>query len=194
MGPPACAWVAPAGPALVVVPRYAPGVPTRLTPLSGTEAFLSPALHAVNLLPHGIAGAGALGRLVAQSPCYALTMSDLDEACALVLGLVEATAPMTPGAGRGRGRPGAACGAAWCSARRSDRRSDRRGDWRRPDRRAGRQRGRYDDVGQLLILLNTSAASVWERCDGTTTLDEMARQPCRRRTRTTRPTSARTLP
>ncbi len=34
----------------------------------------------------------------------------------------------------------------------------------------------YDDVGQLLILLNTSAASVWERCDGTTTLDDMVRQ------------------
>jgi Coenzyme PQQ synthesis protein D (PqqD) len=33
----------------------------------------------------------------------------------------------------------------------------------------------YDDVGQLLILLNTSAAVVWERCDGTTTLDELVR-------------------
>ncbi len=92
----------PSRPALVVVPRYAPGVPTRLTPLSDTEAFLSLALHAVNLIPHGIAGAAALGRLVAQSSCYALTMSDLDEACALVLGLVEATTAVTPGAGRGR--------------------------------------------------------------------------------------------
>jgi len=27
----------------------------------------------------------------------------------------------------------------------------------------------YDDVGQLLILLNPGAAAVWERCDGTTT-------------------------
>ena len=69
-----------------MVPRYAAGVPTRLTPLSDTEAFLSLALHAVNLLPHGVAGSAALGRLVAQSDCYALTMSDLDEACALVLG------------------------------------------------------------------------------------------------------------
>jgi hypothetical protein len=34
----------------------------------------------------------------------------------------------------------------------------------------------YDEVGQLLILLNTSAAAVWERCDGTTTLDVMARE------------------
>jgi hypothetical protein len=31
----------------------------------------------------------------------------------------------------------------------------------------------YDEVGQLLILLNTSAASVWELCDGTTTMDDM---------------------
>jgi Coenzyme PQQ synthesis protein D (PqqD) len=31
----------------------------------------------------------------------------------------------------------------------------------------------YDDVGQLLILLNTSAAAVWERCDGRTTVDDM---------------------
>jgi hypothetical protein len=31
----------------------------------------------------------------------------------------------------------------------------------------------YDEVGQLLILLNTSAATVWELCDGTTGLEEM---------------------
>ena len=30
----------------------------------------------------------------------------------------------------------------------------------------------YDDVGQLLILLNTSAAAVWERWDGATTLGD----------------------
>lgn len=31
----------------------------------------------------------------------------------------------------------------------------------------------YDDVGQLLILLNAGAAEVWERCDGATTFAEM---------------------
>jgi Coenzyme PQQ synthesis protein D (PqqD) len=31
----------------------------------------------------------------------------------------------------------------------------------------------YDDVGQLLILLNTSAAAVWERCDGSTAIGDM---------------------
>jgi hypothetical protein len=34
----------------------------------------------------------------------------------------------------------------------------------------------YDDVGQLLILLNTSAAAVWERCDGATPVDAMVRE------------------
>ncbi len=34
----------------------------------------------------------------------------------------------------------------------------------------------YDEVGQLLILLNSSAATVWELCDGTTTLDDMVRE------------------
>ena len=87
-------------PRLVVLPRYESGAPTRLMPLSDTEAFLSLALHAVNLLPHGAAGSAALGRVVAQSDCYALTMSDLDEACALVQGLVEGTTPPAVALGR----------------------------------------------------------------------------------------------
>lgn len=50
----------------------------------------------------------------------------------------------------------------------------------RPTRRAGASTvalddnlAVYDDVGQLLVLLNTSAAAVWEHCDGVTTLDDM---------------------
>jgi len=31
----------------------------------------------------------------------------------------------------------------------------------------------YDDVDQLLILLNPSAAAIWEFCDGVTTADDM---------------------
>ena len=31
----------------------------------------------------------------------------------------------------------------------------------------------YDDVGQLLILLNPGAAAVWECCDGSTTFREL---------------------
>jgi hypothetical protein len=33
----------------------------------------------------------------------------------------------------------------------------------------------YDDVGQLLILLNSSAASVWALCDGRTTVGAMVK-------------------
>lgn len=31
----------------------------------------------------------------------------------------------------------------------------------------------YDDVGQLMILLNSSAGAVWNLCDGSTTVDEI---------------------
>jgi coenzyme PQQ biosynthesis protein PqqD len=31
----------------------------------------------------------------------------------------------------------------------------------------------YDDVGQLMILLNSSAGAVWNLCDGTRTVGEM---------------------
>ncbi len=31
----------------------------------------------------------------------------------------------------------------------------------------------YDDVGHLLILLNTSAAAVWELCDGAMTVEQV---------------------
>jgi hypothetical protein len=44
----------------------------------------------VNMLPHGASGTEALGRLSADCECYALALSDLDEACGLVLGLVGA--------------------------------------------------------------------------------------------------------
>jgi hypothetical protein len=85
----------------VIVPRYVPGASTALTPLSDTEAFLTLALHAVNLLPHGAAGSAALGRMVADACCYTLTMSDLDEACALVRGLVTTGAPASGAAASG---------------------------------------------------------------------------------------------
>jgi hypothetical protein len=80
----------PCTPGFVIVPRYDPTAETALTRLSETEAFFMLALHAVNLLPHGASGTEALGRLAAECECYALTLSDLDEACGLVLGLVAA--------------------------------------------------------------------------------------------------------
>ncbi len=80
----------PCPPAFVIVPRYDPAAGTSLKRLSETEAFFTLALHAVNLLPHGAAGTEAVGRLAAECECYSLSMADLDEACALVLGLVGA--------------------------------------------------------------------------------------------------------
>ncbi len=80
----------PCRPGYVIVPRYDPSAATALTPLNETEAFFSLALHAVNMLPHGADATAAIGRLAAECECYTLAMSDLDAACALVLGLVGA--------------------------------------------------------------------------------------------------------
>jgi hypothetical protein len=79
----------PCAPALVVVPRYEADVETSLVGLSGTEAFLSLALNAVNLIGHGADGMAGLAALAAHCTCVALTMSDLDVACELVLSLLE---------------------------------------------------------------------------------------------------------
>jgi hypothetical protein len=84
---------------VVVVPRYDATAETALTPLSATQAFLALAVNAVNLIPHGSAGTRALGRLAVRCRCFSLTVSDLDAACRLVLGLVEAPAARG-GAGR----------------------------------------------------------------------------------------------
>jgi hypothetical protein len=90
-------------PGVVVVPRYVAGAGTALTALSATEAFFALAVNAVNLVPHGSVGTRALGRLAAMCPCFALTMSDLDEACRLVLELVEHPLATAPAAGGGAG-------------------------------------------------------------------------------------------
>ena len=94
----------PCEPGLVIVPRYDPSARTELTPLSDTDAFFALALHAVNLIPHGATGSAALGRLAAQCRCFALAMSDLDEACRLVLGLVAEMAAPARAGGAGRAR------------------------------------------------------------------------------------------
>jgi hypothetical protein len=80
----------PCRPGFVIVPHYDPSAETALTRLSETEAFFALALHAVNMLPHGADATAAIGRLAADCECYTLAMSDLDAACALVLGLVGA--------------------------------------------------------------------------------------------------------
>jgi hypothetical protein len=81
-------------PGIVVVPHYDASAPTVMRPLTKTDTFFALALNAVNLLPHGGSGAAGLGTLIARSTCVELTVSDLDEACALVLGLVEKRMPV----------------------------------------------------------------------------------------------------
>jgi hypothetical protein len=93
----------PCPPGIVVVPHYDPGGITTLNPLSETEAFFLLALNAVNLLPHGGAGTAALGQLVAGCTCVALSVSDLDAACALVLELVAEQKTPAPRAATARG-------------------------------------------------------------------------------------------
>jgi hypothetical protein len=78
----------PCVPGFVLVPRYEPGAPTRLERLSETSAFLELALNAVNFTDHGDAGTEALGALVSSCECAVITMSDLDEACRIVLDFV----------------------------------------------------------------------------------------------------------
>jgi hypothetical protein len=95
---------APCVPGLVVVPRYRAGATTELTPLSETEAFVALAVNAVNFKQHGANGASALGDLVSRCACVALTMSDLREACALVLDAVARASARRTRQGAGRAR------------------------------------------------------------------------------------------
>ena len=75
-------------PGFVIVPRYVAQAPTRMAPLTDTEAFFALAVNAVNFKEHGPVGTKALGELVARCGCFELTMSDLDAACRLVTALV----------------------------------------------------------------------------------------------------------
>ncbi len=93
----------PCVPGIVVVPRYDAGAETALTPLTDTEAFFALAVNAVNLIPHGSEGTRALGRLAKRCRCFALTVSDLDQARRLVLELV------VPMAGASATRGGVGC-------------------------------------------------------------------------------------
>jgi hypothetical protein len=76
-------------PRVVVAPRYRPGAPTVVRPLTETEAFFSVAAHAINLAPHGARGTGVLAELAATCLCASLTFSDLDDACRAIGELVE---------------------------------------------------------------------------------------------------------
>lgn len=75
-------------PRFVVVPRYVPDVPATLTPMPAADAFLALVTSAVNLDRHGSRGARLLADLVEHCECYRLELSDLEDACRLMLTLV----------------------------------------------------------------------------------------------------------
>ena len=80
-----------AGPCLphhLVAPMYTPGAATELVPLRKAEAIALLVENSFNFALHGRRGLHAFAALVERSTCHRLIISDLDEACRLVLGLV----------------------------------------------------------------------------------------------------------
>jgi hypothetical protein len=66
---------------VVVLPRYAPGEPTALTPLSRASALEALAGSSHNLGHWGQEGFRVLGGLVADARCHRLVSGSLDGAC-----------------------------------------------------------------------------------------------------------------
>jgi hypothetical protein len=75
----------PCPPRVVVFPRYQPGAPTRLEPIGTADAVLELATNAFNLDQHGGRGLRYLAGLAEQCTCFRLDVSDLADACRLVL-------------------------------------------------------------------------------------------------------------
>lgn len=78
-------------PRVVVFPRYRPGVPTRLEPLGAAEAVLELATNTFNLDRHGGLGLALLARIAQRCSCFRLDVSELDEACRLLLAVAGGT-------------------------------------------------------------------------------------------------------
>ena len=158
----------PCVPGFVIVPRYDAGAETALTPLSDTEAFFALALHAVNLVPHGSAGTRGARPAGGRMPVLLADRCRISTRPAAWSWNWWRPVAALPRRRRWSGRPCVLSG---------------RDGGSRPVRREGASAvelddnvALYDEVGQLLIMLNSSAAAVWERCDGTTTLDDMVRE------------------
>jgi hypothetical protein len=78
-------------PQVVVFPRYQLGVPTRLEPIGTAEALLELATNTFNLDRHGGQGLALLARVAERCSCFRLDVSELDEACRLLLTVVGGT-------------------------------------------------------------------------------------------------------
>ncbi len=64
----------------IVFPRWQPGETSRLTPISGAEAFMMLATNAFNYELLGEAGFDTVAEVVRTSRCFRFVYSDLDEA------------------------------------------------------------------------------------------------------------------
>lgn len=70
----------PASARWIVFPRWEPGEPSRLTPISGAEAFMLLATNAFNYELLGEAGYDTVADVVGASRCFRFVYSDLDDA------------------------------------------------------------------------------------------------------------------
>ncbi|MDJ0911625.1 MAG: HprK-related kinase A [Woeseiaceae bacterium] len=70
----------PAAARWIVFPRWEPGEPSRLTPISGAEAFMLLATNAFNYELLGEAGFDTVADVVAASRCFRFVYSDLEDA------------------------------------------------------------------------------------------------------------------
>jgi hypothetical protein len=91
LSPPPDSWLqAPTPIRSVVVPRYEPGVVTRLEPLARPDVLPILMEQSFSMPKHGGFGIQTVTRLLQQANCYRLTLSSLDEAVALLRDLVGA--------------------------------------------------------------------------------------------------------
>lgn len=81
---------APSPVGLVVVPHLVPGEPSRLEPMTRSDALETMVAHAFNLRKHGKAGFRALAAMVRSAGCHRLLLGDLTSATqALTIALRE---------------------------------------------------------------------------------------------------------
>lgn len=79
----------PCRPRFVITPQYRAGSTTRLEPLGRADAVRTMAENAFNFRSHGRAALHLLADVARQSSCHRLVVGDLDDACDLVLGLLD---------------------------------------------------------------------------------------------------------
>lgn len=83
----------PVRPGAIVFPRYVPGQISRVEAITPKQALVSLVDQALNLRSIGGQVFRALASLVGSVPSHRLVFSDLDDACATIVGLTEAAKP-----------------------------------------------------------------------------------------------------